>query len=60
MSNMKKLDQPNKRSRKMITNTANKIQNRKARAPLFESTWVALFLLLREELMQAWAGGKAD
>ncbi|MFC1696664.1 hypothetical protein ACFL1C_11215 [Pseudomonadota bacterium] len=36
----------------MKTSYQDKIQNTKPRTPMFESTWVALFLLLREELMQ--------
>jgi len=36
----------------MNANPEHKVRKPKPRAPLFESTWLALFLLLRHEWLQ--------
>jgi len=54
------LDRLNKRSRKMNMNYPEKTPKAKARTPMFESTWVALFFVLRQELMQSRQVNKND
>ncbi len=60
MSKKSELDQTKKRSGKMKMSYQDKIQNTKPRTPMFGSTWVAIFLLLREELMQPRPSDKSD